>query len=150
YTNPDDPHIIAKPIVRRTNVLPGQDPESLFKATGKPASDEVICFDTSKAATIVVPDPTNPRTPMNKNVVIEGRFTYDPSPQGGVSGTMTGTDVTRAMPGRYEVVQSPRPTDDPQGKVKAKEINDENLDFYMKMATQILSNVKLPLNKKIV
>ncbi|MCE0722659.1 hypothetical protein [Legionella resiliens] len=148
YTDPDDPHIIAKPKARNTNVLPGQDPESLFKATGKPDPNEVICFDTSKPVTIVVPGPGGTRT--NENVVIEGRFTYDPSPKGGISGTMTGSDVTRAMPGKYEVIQSPRPTNDPQGKKKAGEITDEQIDFYMKMATQILSNVKLPLNKKIV
>lgn len=150
YTDPDDPNIIAKPKPRNTNVLPDQNPESLFKATGKPGTDEVICFDTSRQATVVVPNPTNPRSGVNKSVTIEGRFTYDPSPKGGISGTMTGSNVTRAMPGRYEVIQSPRPTDDPQGKMKAKEITDEQIDFYMKMATQILSNVKLPLNKKIV
>ncbi|KTD40915.1 hypothetical protein [Legionella parisiensis] len=148
YTDPDDPHIIAKPKVRNTSVLPGQTPESLFKSTGKPGTDEVICFDTSRNATVVVPDPTNPRSGVNKSVTIEGRFTYDPSPKGGISGTMTGTDVTRAMPGKYEVVQSPKDND--TGKHRGKEVVDEQVDFYMKMASQILSNVKLPLNKKIV
>ncbi|HHF7368473.1 TPA: hypothetical protein ACPSKY_003633 [Legionella bozemanae] len=148
YTDDNDPHFIAKPKPRSTGVTTNTDPTSLFQATGKPDPGEVICFDTKKSATIVVEGPGGVRTP--ENVDIEGRFTYDPSPQGGISGTMKGTDVTRAMPGRYEVVQSPRPTNDPQGKKKAQEITDEQVDFYMKMATQILSNVKLPLNKKIV
>ncbi|HHF7375191.1 hypothetical protein [Legionella bozemanae] len=143
-----DPNIIAEPKPRNTGVTTNTDPTSLFQATGKPDPGEVICFDTKKPATIVVQGSRGTMT--TENVDIEGRFTYDPSPQGGISGTMKGTDVTRAMPGRYEVVQSPRPTNDPDGKKKAQEITDEQVNFYMKMATQILSNVKLPLEKKIV
>ncbi|WP_412757187.1 hypothetical protein [Legionella bozemanae] len=148
YTDDNDPHFIAKPKPRNTGVTTNTDPTSLFQATEKPDPGEVICFDTKKPATIVVE--VSRGTTTTENVVIEGRFTYDPSPQGGGSGTMTGSDVTRAMPGRYEVVQSPRPTNDPDGKKKAQEITDEQVNFYMKMATQILSNVKLPLEKKIV
>ncbi|HHT0594055.1 TPA: hypothetical protein ACTXXA_002129 [Legionella anisa] len=146
----EDKDVLFKPEYDpHTGVLVEQDEESVFKTTGKPAPDEVICFDTHKEATIVVPQPGNPRAGMNKDVVIEGRFTYDPSPKGGISTTMTGSSVTRAMPGRYEVVQPPTPKDDPQGKLKAKEIVDEKVDFYMKMATQILSNIKQPLSKPI-
>lgn len=148
YTDDNDPHFIAKPKPRNTGVTTNTDPTSLFQATEKPDPGEVICFDTKKPATIVVQGSRG--TTTTENVDIEGRFTYDPSPQGGISGTMKGTDVTRAMPGRYEVVQSPRPTNDPDGKKKAQEITDEQVNFYMKMATQILSNVKLPLEKKIV
>lgn len=114
----------------RTAVSGGGPDRTLFQAVGKPEADEVICFDHS--ATVNVGRST---------VNIHSRFTYDPSPPGGNVGTIKGSDVTKSAPGRYEVVEFPMP---PQGQQPTTEIVKEQVDFSMRMAVQILANLKKP------
>lgn len=125
-------------------LMKGVDDGKLFDSVGKPAPDEVIYFDTETTVRAKVPKSDGTAGFDDKNVKLEGRFTYDPSPKSVTSGTLQGSSLHRSIPGKFEVIQPPR---DETGKAKSQEVTDEVVEFYMKMAVEIVTNMEKPPSK---
>lgn len=133
--------ISAKGGLNSTIILANQNEDQLFKSTGKPGPNEVICFDKSSRKQYL-----DPKDNTAKILDVTRRMTYDPDYRGEASATLKGDGIHAARTGKFELINSPIDYDNLPDDVR-QELLDEEIQKYMQDAVQILKNMDPPPSK---
>ncbi|AUH71854.2 hypothetical protein [Legionella sainthelensi] len=133
--------ISAKGGLNSTIILANQNEDQLFKSTGKPGPNQVICFDKSSRTQYLDPKDNTPKT-----LDVTRRMTYDPDYRGEASATLKGDGIHAARTGKFELINSPIDYDNLPDDVR-QELLDEEIQKYMQDAVQILKNMDPPPSK---